>query len=207
MNSIIGPIPKQFEDYITSLPGALEVVPDVLYSTKTYTSASTTTLSFFDTGVSAGRYDVTNMTQGGSLPTPQSFLILNPRVFFNTTPQSDDSGAGAANVLTSAFSDVVKLTNTGIVTITINQKQYGPWPLWMWVANSFVKGAFSTGSDLLADYGQLDGNLYPFKPALCLLPLQPFTVTLNWPAGAVTLSQSTVDIKVLFDGQRARAIA
>lgn len=205
MDSIIGPIPQEFTSYITSLPNQLEIVPAVLYSTKTFTSASTTKLTFFDTAVSGGDFSVTNMQTGGQLPNPQSFLIEFPQIFIKVVPQSDDSGTGNKAELVSAFSDVVNLVNSGTVQIQINQKQYGPWPLWKWPCNSFPKGAFSTGSDLLADYGQIDGQLYPFMPKLALLPLQPFNVTMTWPT-VITLSGATVDIQVLFDGKLARAV-
>lgn len=204
-NPIVGPIPPDFEKYITSVPDALELIPDVLYSTKTYTSATTRTLTFFDTAVVAGDYSVTNMTQGGSLPNPQSFLIEFPQIFFKTSVQSDNSGTGNNGAITSSFSDVVELCKAGWVTLQINNKNYGPWPMWKWVLNSFVKGAFASGSDLLADYGQLDGALYPFLPKLSLLPLQPFVVQMNWATPPAT-STATVDIMVLFDGKRARAI-
>lgn len=206
MDNITGPVPQNWDQYISIVGGALEIIPDVLYDTKTYTSASTRTLTFFDTAQTAGRSDITNMQSAGQLPSPQSFKIECPRIFFKTAVQSDDSGAGTAVAITSSFSDVVNLVKSGVVTLTINNKPYGPWPMWMWPCSSFVKGAFATGSDLLADYGQLDGPLYPFDPPLCFLPLQPFSVTLAWPAAAVTLSTGTLDIQVLFDGKRARAI-
>lgn len=206
MSGIIGPIPENFSTYVTRVGGGLELIPAPLYDTQTYTSATTRTLTYFSLGVQNGRYDVTNMPTGGQLPNPQSFLIEYPRLFFKTTPQSTDSGVGGGAAVTGAFSDVVNLTNSGIVTILIDSKKYGPWPMWMWTTNSFVKGAFATGSDLLANYGQLDGNLYPFLPKLALLPLQPFSVVMEWPGGPVTTSTGTVDIQVCFDGKLARAI-
>src|SRR5262249_48306369 len=115
------------------------------------------------------------------------------------------SGTGNNAVIPSEFDDLVQLVSTGILNLKIGNKQYGPWPLWMLPANSFVKGAFSTGSDLLADYGQVDGVLYPLQPNLMMAPLQQFTVQLSWPAGALTLTTSPF-IQILFDGKLARAI-
>lgn len=205
MPPINGAYPKDWGNYLTQLGNALEVVPAVLYSTKDFTSATTTTLTFFDTAAGS-RLDLTNMQNAGALPSPQSFLIQNIRLFFKTQPRSDNSGAGAGTVIASEFDDLVQICNQGVLQLTIGEKRYGPWPLWMLPANSFVKGGFSTGSDLMADYGQLDGNLYPLIPNLMLATLQPFNVTLTWPAGALTLSQTTTPIQVLFDGQLARAI-
>jgi hypothetical protein len=214
---INNPIPQKWTEYVTQTNNGLEVVPSVLYSVKAYTSAVTTILTFFDV-VEGSRPDLTNMKSANTLAFPESFLIQNIRVFNWAQPSSNDSGAGANTAIVSQFADWVNLTRRGLLSLKISNKQYGPWPLWMLSANSFVKGGFATGSDLLADYGQIDGNLYPLVPNLVLSPIQPFTVTLTWPGaagdaipgGPVTLStgaESTLPIQVLFDGQLARAIS
>lgn len=203
--NINGAYPQEWGRYLTQMGNALEVVPSPLYSTANYTSATTTGLTFFDYGV-GNRPDLTNLQgTGGNLPNPQSFLIQNIRVFFKRQPQSDNSGAAGATPIVSQFDDVVQLCNSGTLKLLIGEKNYGPWPLWMLPANSFVKGAFSTGSDLLGDYGQVDGNPYAVVPNLMLSTLQPFSVTITWPA-ALTLSITTTPIVVLFDGQMARSI-
>lgn len=198
-------IPRAWTNYVTQTNLGLEVIPGVLYSQKTYTSGTTRELTFYDF-VQGSRPDLTNMQSANQLPNPESFLIENLRVYFKTEVQSDNSLAGAGTVLPSQFNDIVKLVNGGILQLKIGQKIYGPWPLWMLPANSFVKGAFSTGSDLLADYGQVDGVLYPLDPPLMLAPVQFFSVTIFWPAAAVTTTNE-VNIQVLFDGKAARAIA
>jgi len=198
------PIPQEWSTYVTQSPVGLEVIPAMLYSTKTYTSAATTLLTFFDT-VAGARPDLTNMQQPNMLPNPESFLLQNIRIYTRQRPQSDDSGTANAAPIPSEFDDLIQLVSTGILNLKIGNKQYGPWPLWTLPANSFVKGGFSTGSDLLADYGQVDGVLYYLDPNLMMAPLQQFTVTLAWPGGALTLSNN-VDIEILFDGKLARAV-
>jgi hypothetical protein len=201
------PVPKEWTDFLTMTPG-LEEIPGVLYDTVDYTSAVTTTLTLFD-AVRVGRLDLSNMKAAGHLSYPESFLAQNLRVYFKTSVMSDDSGAGDSTAAVSQFGDLVNLVNGGVLQLQIGEKQYGPWPLWVLPAHNFVKGAFSTGSDLIADYGQIDGFLYPLEPNLVLAPLQPFIVTLSWPGGAVTLStgsESTIPIEVLFDGKKARAV-
>lgn len=210
---INNPIPSEWTKYVTQTGLGLEIIPSVLYSVKLYTSAVDTILTFYDT-VQGSRPDLTNMQQPNMLPNPESFLIQNIRVFNWDEVYSNNSGAGAATAITSQFNDWVNLTRRGILKLKISNKSYGPWPLWMLAANSFVKGAFATGSDLLADYGQLDGNLYPLIPNLMIAPLQQFTVELSWPGaagdpipgGAVTLSTETIPIQIMFDGQLARSI-
>ncbi len=216
MGAINGAIPSEWTEYVTQTGLGLEVIPAMLYSTKSYVSATTTVLTFFDT-VAGSRPDLTNMQQSNMLPNPESFLLENIRIYFRDAVESDDSGAGDASPLDSRFNDIVQLVSRGILNFRIGNKQYGPFPLWALPANSFVKGAFASGSDLLANYGQVDGCLYALFPNLFMAPLQQFTVSLTWPGaagdpipgGAVTLStgsESTINIEILFDGKMARSI-
>lgn len=220
---INNPIPEAWTSYVTQTNLGLEIVPAPLFSVKNYVSGVTRELSFFDF-VNGSRPDLTNMKQPSMLPNPESFLIQNIRVFNWAQPQSDDSGEGDCAGLTSQFGAWVEMTRRGILTMKIGNKVYGPWPLWMLSAANFVKGAFSTGSDLLADYGQLDGPLYPLLPNLCLSPLQQFEVKLSWPGsssdeipggpvefcgldcGGDDEDPCTMPIQILFDGQLARSI-
>ncbi len=219
--NINSPIPDQWNEYVSQTNLGLEVIPHMLYSVKPYISTVTTILTFFDT-VEGSRADLTNMSQPNMLPNPEAFLIQNIRIFSWFQPQSNDSGAGDCADLVSEFSAMVELTKRGILRLKIGNKQYGPWPLWTLPAHNFVKGAFSTGSDLLGDYGQVDGMLYPLNPYIMIAPLQQFTVSLQWPGattdtpiagGPVTFCPTAtppavtqVPIQILFDGQMSRSI-
>lgn len=216
---INNPIPREWSSYVTQTNLGLEIIPSMLYSVKPYVSAVTQLLPFFDT-VRGARPDLTNMVQPNMLPNPESFLIQNMRIFVWSQPQSNDSGEADCADIDSQFSCVVELTRRGILDLKIGNKQYGPWPLWTLPAHNFVKGAFATGSDLLADYGQVDGMLYSLFPNLMIAPLQQFTVTLSWPGtaadpipgGPVTCcpireqEATVIPIEILFDGQLARSI-
>ncbi len=207
-------IPKEWTDYVTQVNLGLEVIPGVLYSVKNYVSGVTRKLTFFDF-VEGSRVDLTNMQQANMLPNPESFLMQNIRIFNWGNTNSADSGVGDCAVIDSQFDEWVELTKRGVLKLKIGHKEYGPWPLWMLPANSFVKGAFASGSDLLASYGQVDGCLYPLVPNLMIAPVQNFQVSIEWPAGPVTLcpafsdqeeTPSELPIEVLFDGQSARAM-
>jgi hypothetical protein len=199
-------IPDAWSSYVTQVNLGLETVPSVLYDTLSYTSASTTNLNFFQqTNVAL---DISNMKQAGMLSNPEAFLIQNIRVFYRTTLSTADQGASAA-AMAGLENDKVILANTGIAQLTIGNKQYGPWPIWMlpaaagWMGTLAAAGAEAAGQ--VTGYGQLGGPLYPLFPNLMLSPLQAFRLTLQWPSGAVTLS-ATMSIEVLFDGQLARSI-
>lgn len=206
--NINSPIPQEWENYVTQTNLGLETIPGMLYSVKAYTSGTTTILSFFDF-VNASRPDLTNMQQASMLPNPESFLIQNIRVFYQTSVQSDGIGAANNANLVSGFNDVIQLSKNGILKLKIGNKSYGPWPLWTLPAHNFVKGSIGGGSPTSTlDYGQVDGYLYSLFPNLMIAPLQQFSVTLEWPGGPLTLSTTggSLPIEVLFDGQAARSI-
>lgn len=202
MADLNNPIPQEWNQYVTQSPVALEVIQDCLYDTLTYTSATTTELIFFAESIATVTRDVTNMTVAGMLPNPESFLIQAPRLFFKWVPTS------AATMAASVINDLSLLVNTGIVTFKFGNKTYGPMPLWLLSAGSFpnnVIAAADTTKDIVS-YGQLGGPLFSFFPNIMISPLQAFSASMTWPAGAVTLGAGNPKISLLFDGQRARAV-
>jgi hypothetical protein len=199
------PIPREWQDYVTQSPVALEVIPDQLYSTLTYTDNTTLQLDFF--AAVAANQGLSNMTQPGMLPNPQSFLIQAIRIFFRTTVMTVDMAASAAN-LVGTVNDEVLLVNTGRLVLTIGQKVYGPWRLWTMPAGSAVvpqlAAAGGEAASQVSTYGQMMGPLWGMFPHLMIAPLQNFVASMLWPA-AIDLSADMV-IEVLLDGQRARAV-
>jgi hypothetical protein len=200
-------IPDAWASYVTQVNLGLEVVPDVLYDTLTITSGAgtVTELRFFQqTNVNL---DISNMKQAGMLGNPEAFLIENIRIFFKVP--ANIIASAAAGPFTGVFNDEVLVSNTGIAELTIGNKKYGPWPLWMLPAANFVAGSISsagaTAANTAVAYGQLSGPLYPLFPNLMLSPLQPFVMSVRWPSGSPALSANLVT-EVLFDGQRARSI-
>lgn len=103
-----------------------EAIWHLAYDTKTFTSASTISLSFFDS-VNIGTLDLSNMEVGGQFPAPQVFDIFG--LFC-------DLWAPAAGVSTNAatsgnLNDIMLLIFVGRPRwlLTIQQKNYGPYPL------------------------------------------------------------------------------
>jgi hypothetical protein len=200
-------IPDAWASYVTQVNLGLEVVPDVLYDTLTIGAGagSTPELRFFQqTNVNL---DISNMKQAGMLGNPEAFLIENIRIFFKVP--ANIIAASAPGAFTGLFNDEVVASNTGIAELTIGNKKYGPWPLWMLPASNFVQGSISsagaTAANVAVAYGQLSGPLYPLFPNLMLSPLQPFVMSVRWPSGSPALSAGLVT-ECLFDGQRARSI-
>src|SRR5215467_1910516 len=130
MAALNDPIPQEWNQYVTQSPIGLEVIQDVAYDTLLFTSASTTELIFFQNTLATKTRDVTNMTQPGLLPNPESFLIMCPRFYVKWDPTKFTAATFAATVVP----DLQLLTNTGIVTMQFGTKKYGPYPLWMFSA-------------------------------------------------------------------------
>lgn len=203
---INNPIPREWEQYVTQSDLGLEVIPDMLYDTATYTDNVTLNLPFFTT--QRANKSLSNLPGTGQLSNPESFLIQAVRIDYQTRLETIDQGAAAA-ALPSRFDDILLLQNTGRFTLTCGNKNYGPWLLWMMPAGSGVMGAVAAAgaeaANLVSAYGRTFGKLYGLMPNLMLSPMQRFEVNLDWPA-AVNLSGDMV-IQVVFDGQRARAIS
>lgn len=204
MPGINYPIPPEWDQYVTQMEGQLEVIPDILYDALTFTDNTTTTLTFFN-GVRAN-LSLSNMTQAGQLPAPESFLIEFIHVFFRTTVETVD--AGAAGALASQIGDIVLVSNTGRGDLVLGHKNYGPYLLHTLPAGAFMKGMLSQAggeaANLTQAYGQLDGPLFHCSPNLMISPQQNFSFPMNWPAAVNT--SADIIIEVQLRGKRARAI-
>lgn len=198
------PVPPEWEAYLTQTPGKLEVIPDQLWDTQTYDDNVTTRLDFFQNV--AANQSLSNMTQPGFLPNPQAFLVECIRLYYRITYATVDQGGAAA--LASALNDIVLIQNTGRATLTIGNKQYGPWRLWTMPANAglVINNAAAGGeaANLVSQYGFTSGREWALFPALMMSPMQNFHLTMEWPA-AIDTSADLV-IEVLFDGKRSRAV-
>lgn len=203
MNQINNPIPPEWESYVTQSPVALEVIQDTIYDSLVYTSASTTSLTFFVESIATVTQAITNLTQPGMLPNPESFLVQAIRFYVRWTTQT-----AAATVAASPINDLMLLTNTGVLTAKFGNKTYGPWPLWMLGSGSFVQSSVGStiATSLAVTAPEMGGPLWSLFPALMIAPLQAFQATISWPAGAVTLGAGNPTLELVYEGQRARAI-
>lgn len=204
MANLNDPIPQEWNQYVTMSPVALEVIQDVLYDTLTYTSATSVELIFMQQSLATKTRDITNMTQPGMLPNPESFLIQCPRFFVKWVPTALTAATFAATVAP----DLVALTNDGVVTMQFGNKKYGPYPLWMFSSGGGPDLRLSNNATapIFTDYGQLGGPLFAMFPHMMLSPLQSFNVTINWPGGAKTLGAGNPPLEWILEGQRARAV-
>jgi len=170
------------------VPGQLESYADILYSVRTYTSGTTTRLTFFDF---VGDPSLTNMEQAGTLPDPQFFEIWG--IHFGVRTRVTNTPEG----ITGALDDVEQLVRSGggSLVLTIGSKPYGPWPLEAlhalggptgggWGLDNVAAGGTPSQTQW-ANNGLLGYGLNQHG-ALLVPPKQRLNVEVRWPA-ALTL--------------------
>lgn len=198
-----------YTQFNSQFPGR-EVIDGALWDTLTYTSGATTVLNFFN--AVRATIDLSNMTQAGLLPAPDSFLVRAIRIFFKNRPESTATAAAGA-VEVSSHDDLSLLLDNAAVVFTIGQKDYGIYPAKTLPAGGGAFGKIAVNNILVAGAAvDFATNGVPHiyntftlgKPVLIKSQIN-FGVQMTWPAGFVTLIRS-VNISVVLDGDRIRAI-
>jgi len=201
--------PPQYRKYDTQFEGQKEVLGWSWWDTALFTSAVTTQLNFFNVARVGATPDVTNMEIVGQLAAPKAFLLRAICVFIKTRPFNTTAAADNA-VQTGLFDDIVQLMNTGVLRLTIGNKDYGSWPLWKLLAGGGPHGLMQTGDiDVVAqwaNFGLPDNRVvYTLTKPLFIAPQINFNVNLAW-AAALTLDAGNPNICVLLDGDLVRPV-
>jgi len=175
-----------------------ETVPWWFYDTQLYTSATTTTATWFaasQTDLSLG-----NLPIGGTLPDPNFFGVHYMHIDFMQnaagTPYLTTSAAAATIPNTGAIDDVGRLllSGRGRIRALISDKQYGPWPMsvtggtgaalgFIAVLSGTTLGTASQGQSF--GYSAIGGAYIGGK--IILPPRIGFQFIMDWPA-ALTLT-------------------
>lgn len=183
--------------------GNMEAFRDVLTDTQTYAAAGPTggRLSFFATTNSDP--SLSNAVQAGTVPDPEYWQLYYLRAFPILGPQK------AANP--SRWADVFNLMvgYRPMVTLTIMNKPYGPWPMRpMGVSGPQVFGYADAAVAGVNDheYAQAGADLGGFclDGALWLLPKASFRVTIQWGAASTVAADTLIAVEL--DGTHYRAI-
>lgn len=202
-------IPEEWGPYSTQQANEFEIVSRPLWDTQTFTDNSSTLLNFFAS-------QQANLGLGNEVfPLKNSFLCCAIGVFFKSQAFSNLTTADQA-AFASAFNDIVLITNTGVLNITIGQKLYGPFPLWKLSPGAGVWGLMAGGAGTpngavppIVNYAQL-GEPTPeamFKLAIPLvLPMSTnIQVSMQW-AAAVNTQNGNNTICLILDGKEARPL-
>lgn len=180
-----------------------QVINWIWYDTLTYTSATTTLLTFFN--AVRATLDLGNMTKAGAIANPQAFLIRAIRVYYKTT-------AALQTAIPIIPTDVGRLINNGFAQLTIGNKNYGTWPLCALPGGAGVyteiAAAGAEATDEVFSYGASGPPdpraVYTLSQPLMLDPEINFQFQLGWST-AQTLTGNT-DIMVMLDGELMRPV-
>lgn len=179
-----------------------EALPWVLYSTKTFTSASTTTLQFFD-GAEGADLSLTNVPAAGQLSEHEYFRIMS--VGLDILGRPTTSAGGQLGILDDIHQ--IALTGLGRWEILFNDKKFGPFPI------SFLHGSggavgigwgtFTAEESIEhANNGVFDGGFW-VGGTYTIRPKMVFPMTMTWPA-ALTLAGGNPKLRAYMIGVKFR---
>lgn len=210
----------QLKGYRVMRDNAAEGIRQTLYDFQTYVGTTGhTSMSFFQTpvGQSGKTFEDTNMVQGGSLPTPQAFLVESIEIYLFPSVLNVPAEDTAAPFASPQFiNDVAAINKSGFLEFNISSKNYlREAPLGVFPPKTRLTGnaaiaetttAATTSSMLMASFATFGGRPYFVDPPVLLEATVNFNLTLNW-ATAVTLpSGSNARIGIKLDGIFYRAV-
>lgn len=192
--------------YKVNVPKTMEYIRQPLYSYQLYPAAGAVTLSFFQTpaGGSTTR-EFTNMELAAQLPSPQMFLIDGIGVDYlpGTTTGLPVTGP-RADAATGALNDFYTIMRAGVLTMSIGAKQYFQMaPMLALPPRAHMDGVAAVATNLTSGAStqtimQIGFSTGPvFKPVPLLLESsQNFSVTINYPGGAIATPSTDALAKI-----------
>lgn len=176
-----------------------EAIPWILYDTQTYTSGTTTTLSFFAS--TNNDKTLSNMESSGQLPDPQYLIVNYVTCDILVSPSVTTTAA-----VTGALNDIELLLKAARATFTLSMsnKNYGPFPLRAChplggatgiIAAEGTETAAARNIFQAANSGIPGSGGFPFMGALVIPPKVGFGITVNF-AAAQTLAGGNPNIQI-----------
>lgn len=193
-------------------PTDKEVISYSLWSRKTFTSANTVTLDFFDSAQSGMDG---NLPLAGQLANGVAFLIQAVRIIPVIRPTETAAAAPADGSADGALNDMFQMISTGSGLLRVGDKEYGRWPLFMLPAAAGLYGGFGNVGTLTAPASsqlQFASNGVPDPRSAFVLPIPivippqfTFRVNVAWEA-AITTHAATGNPKIfcVLDGELMR---
>ncbi len=226
-------MPGTAMSYTVQRPWEAEGIRQRLYDNLLYPTAGATQFRFFQNPKGQGlstspgnannpKTDAdTNMTQPGTLPSPQMFLctsielVLTPGsvATANTfTPQVISTFiavpvAGTVPISSGALNDLNAILPYGWLNFTIMSKSYlteaglisFPPKVCMSVDSSVATNSATTGTIAIAS-GKAVGRPYYMNPPVLLMPTANFEITVNFPVVIATPSGFNARLGCILDG-------
>ncbi len=193
-------------------PTDKEVISYTLWARKAFVSATTLSLTFFDSATSGMDG---NLPLSGQLANGTAFLVQAIRFVVAARPTETATAATADGASNGALNDVFNIISTGSGFFKVGDKEYGRWPLFMLPAAAGVYGGLGnigTGAAGAASQFQFGANGVPDPRSAFVLPIPivippqyTFSFTATWEA-AITMDASSGNPKVfaILDGELMR---
>jgi len=179
-----------------------EAIWHVAYDTKTYTDNTTTSLNFFDSA-NVGTLDLSNMEVGGQFPAPQVFDIHGIMLDAWTALGVSTSATSTGNI-----NDIMLLLFTGRPrwTLTIQQKNYGPYPLTTLHGTGAptVFGFSGDGAEILQQAATDRSPGWNYNGSITIPAQTAFQFNITW-AAAQDLTANWL-LRVAMSGKLSRAV-
>lgn len=162
-----------------------ESIWDQRYDVQTYVDATTTRLTFFQT-TNVDR-SITNMQQGGTLPSPWTLQIhMICADYLSTTPVSTAAG-GVDGILNDLAFLLLGSAQRSTWTLNINEKDYGPYSLTLLHGTGGPAG-FGWGTFTAEESIQFARNDptpgWNYFGRIIILQQNGFRLTMDWAAAA-----------------------
>lgn len=179
-----------------------EAIWHVAYDTKVYTDNATTTLNFFDSA-NVGVLDLSNMELPGQFPAPQIFDIHGIMCDLWTAVGVSTGATTVGNA-----NDIYLLLFTGRPRwiLTVQQKNYGPYPLSTLHATgvpvTFISSTVATVSQQIASNDRSPG--WNYNGSITIPPQTAFQFNITWQA----VQDLTADwrVRIAMSGKLSRAV-
>lgn len=196
-------VPEDWLVYVTQANDAFEIIHRPLWDTQSLTTGQSAPVNFFAT--QQATLDLGNEI----FPLKNSYLIASIGLFFKDVVEGDSLAAISGAAFTSRINDRVLVTNTGVLTITINGKSYGDWPMFKLASGCGVWGIMAGGgTPVNANHSNLGAPdpraMFKLAVPLVLPANTKATIVGTWPGGALSLAYSS-KLACILDGKEAIA--
>jgi hypothetical protein len=204
-----------------------ECVNQSLYDSNAYAAAGQAQLTFFQNPLGSGlgvlsaaakTLEDTNMQAAGAMPNMQAFIVASIEVEFQpditfTAATMPAASALAATAVITQINDAWIFRATGYLVFTIGQKPYlQEGPMMKFPASNDLEidaalcdtSTAGTGQKTFVGYAKAVGPAYALAPNnLLLIPMQNFSVTLNWATVQAVTTKARVFVRLM--GQLLRS--
>jgi len=203
-NNISGvKLPREWDQYSATGRGGFVLQHVQQYYTRTFVSAVTQNLNFFDQPLA------TDDLWSNVYPYPNSVLWKAIGVYFKVSPSVTLSG-GPGNAWASRVNDLMQIVNTGILSIQLSKKSWGPFKLWSLNSGGGLSLTVAGGNP--TDFVNYANVGLPTVEAAFRL-IVPFVIPatsqariqMSWPA-PITLTNGNPEIVLKIEGVEANPV-